>query len=367
MPNWSESMQQTYEHFVVDPGTWKDTTRLTKVKSNSITRDANAETLGSATIETDDILEECYVRTYLSTVQNGVSERHPLSTVLVQTPSSSFDGMRKINNLDAYTPLIELKETPPPIGYFVAKGSNIMDVAYELTKEHLRAPVVKPSCDEVLTYDFVANANDTWLTFLTDLIANASHTFGLDELGQIIFVPVQDIASLKPVWTYTDDNSSILQPKVEVKRDMFGIPNAVEVIYSSGKDNWYAKAVNDDPNSPISTVKRGREVARRVVNPEFTGKPSEERVKEYAEKLLRELSSLEYTVTYTHGYCPVRINDCVRLNYSRAGLINVKAKVISQTINCVAGCQVTEKAVYTVRLWDRCTLYKPGGEPYEST
>ena len=81
------------------------------------------------------------------------------------------------------------------------------------------------------------------------------------------------------------------------------------------------------------------------------GNPTNEQVKEYAEKLLKELSTLEYTVTYSHGYCPVRIGDCVRLNYSRAGLNNVKARVISQSIKCESGCQVTEKAVFTTKLW----------------
>ena len=71
----------------------------------------------------------------------------------------------------------------------------------------------------------------------------------------------------------------------------------------------------------------------------------------YAEQLLRELSTLEYTVSYTHGYCPVRIGDCVRLNYERAGIIDVKAKIISQSIKCEAGCPVTEKAVFTKKLW----------------
>ena len=36
------------------------------------------------------------------------------------------------------------------------------------------------------------------------------------------------------------------------------------------------------------------------------------------------------------------------LNYTRAGLKHVKAKVVSQSIKCDASCQVTEKAVFTV-------------------
>jgi hypothetical protein len=74
-------------------------------------------------------------------------------------------------------------------------------------------------------------------------------------------------------------------------------------------------------------------------------------LQEYAEKILKEQSSIEYTITYTHGYCPVRLGDCVRLNYTKAGLKNIKARVINQQIDCKPGCQVTEKAVFTTKLW----------------
>ena len=133
--------------------------------------------------------------------------------------------------------------------------------------------------------------------------------------------------------------------------DLYGIPNVVEVIYSNGNTKLYARAVNDDSNSPISTVNRGREIIHRVTDPDIIGNPTDEQIKEYANRLLRELSALEYTISYTHGYCPVRIGDCVRLNYSRAGLTDVKAKVISQSIKCEPGCPVSEKAVFTVKLW----------------
>ena len=83
----------------------------------------------------------------------------------------------------------------------------------------------------------------------------------------------------------------------------------------------------------------------------MNGDPTKNQIQEYAERLLRELSTLEYTISYTHGYCPVRIGDCVRLNYTKAELIGVKAKVISQSIKCESGCQVTEKAVFTKKLW----------------
>ena len=351
MADWLSSMQQTFEYYTVDPNTWKDVKLINNVKSCTINRDAEAETLGSATIDITDSLGECYIRVYLVTIQNGVKEKHPLGTFLVQTPSSGFDGRVRNVSMDAYTPLLELKENPPPLGYSIAKDENIMAMATRLTQEHVRAPVVNTESSATVFYDFVANTDDTWLTFLSDFIVNAKYMFALDEMGRILFSPIQDTASLQPLWTYDDGNSSILYPELEMDHDLYGIPNVVEVVYSNGSESYYARAVNDDVNSPISTVNRGREIKHRVTDPDLIGDPTGNQIEEYAKQLLREMSSLEYTISYTHGYCPVRIGDCVRLNYSRAGLTNIKAKVISQTIKCEPGCPVSEKAVFTTKLW----------------
>ena len=351
MVDWLSSMQQTFEYYIVNPATWKDAKKIENVKTCSISRDSDAGTLGSASINITESVGECYVRIYLITIQNGTKERHPLGTFLVQTPSTSFDGKVRNLSMDAYTPLLELKETKPPLGYSVRKGTNIMTIARQLTQENTRAPVVPASCDTNLFSDFVAETDDSWLTFLTDLLLNAKYSYDLDEMGRILFAPEQDTASLQPVWTYNDDNSSILYPNLNMDHDLYGIPNVVEVIYSHGNGYYYSRVVNDDPNSPTSTVNRGREIIHRVSDPDLIGDPTENQIDEYANRLLRELSSLEYTITYTHGYCPVRVGDCVRFNYSRADLKNVKAKVISQTIKCEPGCPVTEKAVFTNRLW----------------
>lgn len=474
MAIWSESMEQTYEYYIVNPNTWKDEKQLLTVKSCTVNRDSEADTLGSATIDIDEDIGECYIRVYLIVNQNGVKEKIALGTFLVQTPSVSFDGKTSTISLDAYTPLLELKEGMPPIGYYIGKEYNIMDAAYTLVRENARAPVIKPNCETTLYYNFVSDTSDTWLSFLTDLIADVKYIFSLDELGRISFAPKQDTASLRPVWTYTDDNSSILYPELSLDHDLYGIPNVVEVVYSNGADSFYAKVVNDDPNSPISTVKRGREIVHRVTDPELISDPKLElfyyktireehifyrkiddglhsmdedeleetnrytvdgekiykhitnpieyckaidsdgwymveehkevvyirqnekfsqkegwlsikvsdaktvlnetvwctyledhpetaeyycevwesyQVKEYAIQLLKELSTIEYTISYTHGYCPVRLGDCVMLNYEKAGLTNIKAKVVNQSIKCEPGCPVTEKAVFTNRLW----------------
>lgn len=351
MADWTAPMTQSFEYYTVDPGTWKDVKRLTNVKSCSITRDWETDTLGSASLDTDELFGESYVRVYLITNQNGVTEKFPLATILVQTPSSSFDGKVTSTTMDGYTPLIELKENPTPLGFFVAEGSNTMEVAAQLTAEHLRAPVVAATSSNTMYKDFVSNGDDTWMTFLSDLALSANFYFDLDEMGRVLFAPKQNVSALQPVWTYNDDNSSILYPDITVDHDLYGIPNVVEVVYSDDSTMYVSRVVNDDPNSPISTVSRGREILHRITNPDLSGIPTQNMIDEYANQQLETLSTLEYTVSYTHGYNPVRIGDCVRLNYTRAGITDIKARVISQTIKCESGTPVSEKATFTQKLW----------------
>lgn len=362
MADWLSSMQQTFEYYIVDPGTWKDDKKLDNVTSCTINRDSDAETLGSATINITESVGECYIRVYMITIQNGIREKHPLGTFLVQTPSSSFNGKVRDVSMDAYTPLLELKESLPPVGYSIFKDTNIMEITYMLTREYVRAPVIKTENSNKLNYDFVANTDDTWLSFLNDLMSNAKYTFALDELGRILFAPKQETASLQPVWEYKDDNSSILYSDLTMDHDLYGIPNVVEIVYSKGfydeiekTTKYFMSVTNDDSNSPTSTVNRGRKIIHRETDPNIPGSDNSittsTAVRNYAEQLLREMSTIEYTISYTHGYCPVRVGDCVRLNYARAGLTDIKAKVINQSIKCEAGCPVTEKAVFTTKLW----------------
>ena len=348
--DWTKSMQQLFEYYTVDPYTWRDRDLLKTITACTIDRDENSSTLGSASIDMTESLNECYVRVYLVVNQNGETDKEPLGTFLVQTPSVSFNGRVQSITADAYTPLIELKEKKHQIGYTVRKKTNIINLVTSLCKENMRTPVIATKSSSTASRDFVAGVDDTWLEFLTDLLGSADYSFGLDDRGNVIFSPQQDVVSLQPIWTYNDGNSSILYPDISINRDLYSIPNVVEVLYSGDSTTLFARAVNDDPNSLISTVGRGREIIHRASNLSLLGTPTQEFLNSYAKQLLRNMSAVEYSLTYSHGYCPVRIGDCVRLNYPAAGLQNVKAKVVSQSITCRPGTPVSETAIFTRNL-----------------
>lgn len=357
MIDWHSSMEQTYEFYEVDPGTWRDKKRLTNILSCNISRDLESDTLQTARFSTTDIIGEMYIRVYMIAIQNGINYKFPLGTFLTQTPSKKFDGKQSTIDIDSYSPLLELKDDKPDIGYTILKDENIMDNVCALTDEFVRAPVIfATEVPDKLSNNFTAEPDESWMDYLSALMLNANYNYMLDEMGRILFAPKQDTESLAPVWTYNDDNSSILYPDTTEEYDLYDIPNVVEVYYSGtdGSGNniiLRSTARNDDKESPTSTVARGRIVKHRETNPQISGVPDQEYLDRYAKQLLKDFNSLEYKITYSHGYTPTMIGDCVRLNYKRAGLNNVKAKIIGQEIDCTSGCKVNETAVYTVKLW----------------
>lgn len=351
MVDWTDSMEQQFEYYIVDEKTWKDVKLLNNITSCSISRDLDTDTLGSASVSMKDMVGECYIRIYLVTIQNGVKERHPLGTFLLQTPSSSFDGKTNDVTVDGYTPLMELKENQPPIGYALLKDENILQRAIEIVKTNCRIPVIETTSTKLLTGDFVSNTNDTWIKFCIDLLAQANFHFNLDDYGKILFEPDQKIEELQPVYTFDDGNSSILYPELTLKHDIYKIPNVVELTADTPEGQYYTMAINDDPNSPTSTVRRKRRIVYRIEKPNLPGVSTREQLDEYVQKTLSELSSVEYKITFQHGYYPIRIGDCVRLNYKQAGFRDIKAKIISQSISCKPGCTIKETAVFTTKLW----------------
>lgn len=352
MPDWTRSMKQTYEYYEVDPFTWRDKRRIKEVLNSSIERNSDDETLGSATISSPEDLTDKYVRQYLVTEQDGVKERFPLGTHLFQSPSISFDGKSSTESQTGYTSLIELKDILPQIGFSVPKDQNVLDFVTAKVAELCRAPVVPATSNSTLGGAFVADTGDNWLTYLSDLLAVPDFVFREEPSGAIGFSPVQRLNKMTPIWEFNDDNSSILYPQVSVERDLYGVPNVVEVVLSPSNGlPKYATAINDDPNSITSTVKRGRKIVHRDTDPSLPETATQTQLEEYANETLKQMSELEYTLKFSHGYCPVRLGDCVRLNYKRAGLVGINAKIISQSIKCETGCRIEATAIFTKKLW----------------
>lgn len=354
MIDWTRSMIQSFEYYKVDPITWGITEKIDSVLSSKVTFDINSESISSANITLSESIGEIYVRIYLKCKQDDIDYSFCLGTYLVQTPNVSYDGTINDISVDAYSSLLELKEKYTPIGYYIPKDTGILEVTGHICRDVIRPPVIMtPDTEQTMMESgFVSETNETYLSFLTAALKVANYRFDLDDEGRILFTPMDNLTYIRPVWTYNDDNSSILYPDITSEKDLYGIPNVVEVLYSSGDEKVFSRVENHDISSPTSIENRGREIVHRDTNPPFSIAPSQIILNQYAERTLENLSVLKNTITYKHGYCSVRVGDGVRINYEKAGIKNVIAKVIKQSITCEPGCPVEETAVFMSTLYN---------------
>ena len=109
MPDWTKSMTQTFEFYIMDPSSYTRIKKLDSITKCSIKRDLKTDTLGSATFDSTEDLTECYIGIFMITTQDGVNETIPLGIFLNQSPGWDYDGYNRSISSDAYTPLIELQ------------------------------------------------------------------------------------------------------------------------------------------------------------------------------------------------------------------------------------------------------------------
>lgn len=347
--DWSSGYQVAYEYWEVDPSNLCNRRMLRTVNSCTIDRDASDETLGSAAMEIGEpVGNEIWVRVFAVITQRGSVHRECLGTFIAITPRVQMDGKSSTYSLDLYTPLRELADDGPPDGFPIRRGQNAVNAA-RLVFQRFHAHLVDSGVSHALSKQ-VVSLNDSWLSFGRKVLEAANMEVALDAHGRIGFSPVRDAAALAPAWTFIDDERSLLFDDAELTCGWSEVPNVVKVKVSGAKsaDTAIATATNDSAFSPVSTISRGRIVSIIEENPEGVTKAN---AKDYAARRLKELSCTERTLSFVHGYCPVRLGDCVRVIKSRNGL-DVKGKVISQSISCVTDLRVETEIAFTEVAWN---------------
>ena len=347
--DWTKGSNQWIEHYEVSPNSWIDIRKIDNIISATISSDITSETRTSATYEVDGKFDgEKYVRTYLCTNQNGIVYKEPLGTFLLQSFNGGYNGIKSSTKITAYSPLIELKEKYTPICYTFPKDINFIPSLLNNIDNNMRAKVIQNyNKPKLPSLDFVASPDDTWLSFMSSVLNQNKLRYNIDAYGRFYIEDISPYESMPAKWTFNDDVNSILYKDIRINQDLYSVPNVIEVYISTSQGTSTAIARNDNPNSPTSTINRGREIVYRDTNTTFTGIPSNKELEEYAKYKLKSLSTITTEITFSHGYCPIHIGDTIKINYNRSGIIDKKAKVISQSIEAKPGCKIETTASFT--------------------
>jgi len=328
--NWDKGFSASYIAMKVNPSTWEDEGEIL-ITGGKIDRDIESALIESANIETTEDLGELWIRLYLVAKQGDGAERIPLFTGLTSSPTRSLSGYNPSYSVDCFSVLTPCADRMLPRGWFAPKDGNGAAIIADLLGI-AGAEVETFEGGGTLTGAIVAESGETYLS-MAHKVANAiGWQIRIDGRGKIHVEPYPD----NPTIRFNDDND-VIQPNIKDTRDWYSCPNVLRVTYES----YAAIARDDDPESPLSTVNRGREIWAEEAAQLSSSAP----LAAYAQQRLKELQSPAREITYTRRFMPdLRPGDLVGISYPGAD-IDGTFRIKSQTVELGYGAD-TEETVY---------------------
>lgn len=330
--------------FQVNPDTWADGDEVGGLFSATINSDVNDQLIqyGDLTIDTavGERLDPGYYRIAMTARQGGEIERVDVATLLCESTSDVIDKGYAALAVGGQSVLYPASTDQLIAGSYAPQGVNGADFAADLLRAAINAPVTADgafSLDQHVIFDGCSPLD------AARLVLNAGgFALRINGRGEVHISP--KIA--EPALILDNANARLLQPSISRSLDYSQIPN----VYRVTQGTETVEAVNDDPNSPTSTVARGWRMVECDENPV---RVNGETLGGYADRMLEEKSIALDTRTYTREWWPdVHVGSYVRGTVASVGIDGL-FRVDSQQLTCDKGITVQEQASREVYTWRR--------------
>ena len=329
--DWNKGYSATYYMKRIDPATWKDLETI-NLTGGSIKREASG-LRQSADVDCVNykIELEQWVRIYLDTRQNGAAAHVPLFTGLATSPEDEYSGIIRKNALECYSVLKPADDIYLMRGWYAQAGRHGGDVIKQLL-EVIPAPVVIADESPRLEAAIIAEDSETRLTMVDKVLTAINWRLRIDGDGTVYVEPkpIEAVAMFDPI------ENDVIETELKISADWYSCPN----VFMAISEDMTGIARDDSPDSPLSTVNRGREV---WMVEDGANLSETESIAQYAQRMLNEAQRIQKTVEYDRRYMPhVGIGDIVRLRYPAQGLDGIFA-VDSQSIELGYGARTSEQ------------------------
>lgn len=328
--DWRTSYSSSFLLKTVNPATWRDEGDL-QLTGGSISR-----TVGGASADitmTEDPGEQ-WVRLYLVARQSGDGGRVPLFTGLTSAPTEQINGTAKSYRVECHSVLKPAEDILLPRGYYAAEGANGALLAAELLRI-CPAPVTYADNAPDLTEAVIAEDGESNASMAKRIAEAIGWQIRIAGDGSIRISAPPAAESAK----FDVFEGDAIEPALTHTYDWYSCPNCLRVV-SGGST---AEARDDDPDSALSTVTRGREIWKQEKSVTLGDR---ETLAAYAQRRLKELQAPSRTVNYRRRYDPdVFPGDLVRLHYPGVGIQGLY-RVGNQSVTIGKACTTQEDATY---------------------
>ena len=170
------------------------------------------------------------------------------------------DGKEYLYDIEAYDETMTLKQAALTERKYYPAGTSYLSIIGSLLTDCGLSKVIEDPTDAVITIDHEYSIGKQYLEIINELLDEISYSHIYAGQSGYIYL-VRNVSKLNADYTYNDYNSTLIG-SIKTDTDIYSLPNVV-VGYVSSPDIpsvMKYKRVNDNPESVISTVRRGYNV-----------------------------------------------------------------------------------------------------------
>lgn len=329
---WENGFTARYYLELVDAATWRDIRRY-ELKGGNISKSTGG-LMEAADIDVTEVPStgDMWIRIYLDARQGESGAREAMFTGLLSAPSTDWDGNRKSHKAECYSVLKPASDVLLQRGWYAPQGMNGAKLAAKLLSVGA-APVTYEENAPALASMIIAESGETNLTMARKIINAIDWRIRITGSGEIQICP----KAAGPVATFDALENDLIELSVSDSNDWFKCPN----IFRATSGDMTAVARDDDPESPYSTVTRGREIWMEENDCKLN---ENEGIANYALRRLKEEQSPTRQVRYARRFVPdIYVGDIIRLRHPAQG-IDGEFKISTQRIELGYGGRTSEEA-----------------------
>jgi hypothetical protein len=243
---------------------------------------------------------------------------HPLGVYIPTTFTLSEDVAVTVS-VEAYDRAQRVLDTNSARLLYWPAGTKYLDAVEQLLSAAGITTVFKTDTDDVFSEDREDwDAGTSYLTVVNDLLREINYKdlwFNADGAAMLEPAAVPEASQIRHILSDMDQETKVL-PGVSHGADYFNTPNVFEVYVANPEKSGLmrASAVNDNPQSPLSTVRRGRSIVQVTKLDNIADQAA---LQAYAERQRNDSLITGETVSVSTGLLPDwGVGDVVALHTS---------------------------------------------------
>jgi len=331
--NWNRGFSARYYMELVDAATWRDIKRY-EVTGGNISKSTGG-LMEAADIDATDIpaTGDVWIRIYLDARQGETGAREAIFTGLLSAPATDWEGNRKSYKTECYSVLKPASDILLQRGWYAPAGMNGAKQAAKLLSVGA-APVTFEENAPALASMIIAESGETNLSMAQKIINAIDWRIRITGTGEIRICP----KAAEPEATFDALENDLIELSVSDSSDWFSCPN----VFRATSGDMTAVARDDDPESPFSTVARGREIWMEETDCKLN---ENEGIGNYALRRLKEEQAPSRQVSYNRRFVPdIYVGDIIRLRHPAQG-IDGAFRINTQRIDLGYGGRTSEEAI----------------------